>query len=147
MKTFQQFSDSKKKDKEALVDTSDKGVIEIPVKKADKRKKKEALADDLTGLQKQLNKIEKLKDGEFKIVNIVNVSVENPMDSPEFVKEANSSALVINADFSGKDIKRNDSIYITAMVRKTDFSANSFAVFKVRVIDIYSSLSILNSLK
>lgn len=147
MKTFQQFSDSKKKDKEALVDTSDNGVIEIPVKKADKRKKKEPLADDLTGLQSKLNKIEKLKDGEFKIVNIVNVSVENPMDSPEFMKEANSSALVINADFSGKDIKRNDSIYITAMVRKTDFSANSFAVFKVRVIDIYSSLSILNSLK
>jgi hypothetical protein len=112
---------------------SDKG-IEI-----DKSTEKEDLADDLSNIQKVIDKAEKLEDSEYTIVGINDVSMEEPENIDE--------ATIINADLGGKEAKRGDILYITAMVQKKNANWNSMAVLKVRVVDMYKGLSILNTLK
>jgi hypothetical protein len=112
---------------------SDKGV---DIKKSQKQ---EELSDDLTNIQDIIDKSEKLEDGEYTIVGINDVSMEAP--------EKMDEATIINADLGGKEAKRGDIIYITAMVQKKNTNWNSMAVLKVRVVDMYKGLSILNTLK
>jgi len=112
---------------------SDKG---IDFEKSDKQ---EELTDDLTNIQKVIDKAEKLEDSEYTIVGINDVS----MDEPDNIDEAT----IINADLGGKEAKRGDILYITAMVQKKNANWNSMAVLKVRVVDMYKGLSILNTLK
>lgn len=87
---------------------------------------------------KDLDKPEKLEDNEYTIVSISDVSTFKPANVDE--------ATIINADLN-KEIKRGEVLYITAMVQKKNTNWNSMAVFKVRVVDMYKGLSILNSLK
>tara|TARA_B110001454_G_C12576079_1_gene374029 strand:+ start:224 stop:607 length:384 start_codon:yes stop_codon:yes gene_type:complete len=112
---------------------SDKG-IDI-----DKSSEKEDLADDLSNIQKVIDKVEKLEDSEYTIVSINDVSMDEPSNIDE--------ATIINADLGGKEAKRGDILYITAMVQKKNANWNSMAVLKVRVVDMYKGLSILNTLK
>ena len=68
------------------------------------------------------------------------------LDKPTNIDEAT----IINADLGGKEAKRGDILYITAMVQKKKGNYNqnsSMAVLKVRIIDMYNGLSILNTLK
>lgn len=101
-------------------------------------KKFKEYAADLDELKEETEEVIKLEDGEYIIVGINDVSTEKP-DINE--------ATIINADLSGKEVKRNDILYITAMVQKKNVNWNTMAVFKVRVVDMYNGLSILNTLK
>ena len=106
--------------------------------------KKEPLSTDIERLHAQLGKLVKLKDGEFTLVQVVDVSTTDPTAANTELKEA---ATIISADFSNKEVKRNDELYITAMVNKNGVAWNSMAVFKVRVVDIFQGLSALNGLR
>ena len=112
--------------------------ISIKDKKRDKN-----LADDLTSIQDELNKVEKAKNSdEFEIVSILDISKEEPKDLKE--------AVVINAELGNKEVKRGDIMYITAMLKKkkgTWAGPNVMGIVKVRVVDIFNSLSLLNTLK
>lgn len=104
-----------------------------------KKKRDENLSDDISDIQKNIDKIENLEDGEYEIVSINDVSMEKPENIDE--------ATIINADLSGKEAKRGDILYITAMVQKKNMNWNSMAVLKVRVVDMYKGLNTLNTLK
>ncbi len=57
--------------------------------------------------------------------------------------------IIINAgDFSGKEIKRGDIIWLSCLMKKpgSSYSANQQGVVKCRVSDIYLGFSKLNSL-
>jgi len=81
-------------------------------------------------------------DGEWEIESIIDVSKHEP-DLNE--------AIVINAELGDKGIKRGDFIYITAMIhRKSDSSyyhQTQMGVIKVRIVDIYNNMLVLNNLK
>lgn len=100
-------------------------------------KKFKQLSDDINIIEKE--EIIKLEDGEYTILGIHDVTLEEP--------KIKNESIIINADFAGKDVKRNDTIWITAMVQKKNVSWSSMAVFKCRITDMYQGLSILNSLK
>lgn len=105
-----------------------------------KRIENDTLSDSLSKIksdQEKEDKIIKLEDGEYTILGIQDISVEKPKNE----------AMIINADLGGKEIKRGDIIWITAMVQKKNVNWNSMAVLKVRVQDMFQGLSILNTLK
>lgn len=105
---------------------------------------KEGLADDVTELKKELDKIIKVKDGEFYIDSILDISLDNPIDSDTDLKE---SAKIINAEFNDQ-VKRGDIIYITARIKKNDYTSfNSMCVISCRIVDIWQGLSKLSTLK
>lgn len=134
MKSFSTFSKSKGKADDALI-------TKAPVEKEKKKGKKDDLMDDLEPISKAINKIQKVKDGDFTLISIMDVSLTDPTEDT-----SNEAATIINADFGEKEVKRNDMLYITAMIRKKNFSGNMLAVFKVRVVDIFQNISILNTL-
>ena len=107
-----------------------------------KKDKQNTLSTDIEGLNDQLsNVIDGTKlDGEWEIINIIDVSKESPKNE----------AIVINAELGGKDVKRGDFLYITALINKKGSSAyhqSQMGVIKVRVVDIFNSLLVLNSIK
>lgn len=136
MKNFSAFSKTKGKADDALV-------TKAPEEKKDKKgkKKQDDLMDDLEPIAKAINKIQKVKDGDFTLISIMDVSLTDPT-----ADTTNEAATIINADFGEKEVKRNDLLYITAMIRKKNFTGNMLAVFKVRVVDIFQNISILNTL-
>lgn len=85
-----------------------------------------------------IDEIIPLEDNEYEIVGINDISLEEPD-----LKEA----IIINADLGNNKINRGDHLYITAMVKKKDVNWNSMAVLRVRIVDMYNGLSILNTLK
>ena len=105
-----------------------------------KIKKYKELSKDIKN--KNLNiDIENIKNGEYEIESIIDV-FNDPKDIP--IKE---NVIGIPANLSNKELKRNDIIWITAMVRKKGqsySSPSSQAVLKLRVIDIYHGLQYLN---
>jgi hypothetical protein len=79
-------------------------------------------------------------DGEWEISSIIDISTEQPVNE----------AIIINADLGNKNVKRGDEIYITALIHRkgdTAYHQQQMGVLKVRVVDIYNSLFILNSLR
>lgn len=101
-------------------------------------------SNDIESLNNQLlDEVDGTKlDGSWEIVSVVDVSTELPN-----IKEA----LVINAELGNTEIKRGDVIYITAQIKKKDqnpsYNQVKMGVIKVRVVDIYNTLTVLNSLK
>jgi hypothetical protein len=92
---------------------------------------------------KDENEIDKYeKEQEVEIVQITGVISQEEADKID-------ENFVVNAgDFSGKNIKRGDIIWLSCLMKKpgTSFSANQQGVLKCRVSDIYLGLSKLNSL-
>jgi hypothetical protein len=107
-----------------------------------KKSKTKNLSNDISDLDHQL--IDGLNstilDGEWEIVNVVDVSMNNP--------EINE-AIIINAELGDKGVKRGDFIYITALIQKkgSQYHQNQMGVLKVRVVEIYNTLMVLNQLK
>lgn len=103
--------------------------------KFNKYKKEEHLKDE--------NEIDKYeKEQEVEIVQITGVI------SQEEAAKIDENFVVNAGDFSGKNIKRGDIIWLSCLMKKpgTSFSANQQGVLKCRVSDIYLGLSKLNSL-
>jgi hypothetical protein len=101
------------------------------------------LSDDISNLP-QID-IEKIKSGEYEIENVIDVFLD-----PNDIKLQESGIIGITTDLTNKEVKRGDTVYITAMLRKsgsTSFSSPSIqAVLKLRVVDIYHGLSYLNKI-
>ena len=107
----------------------------------EKSKKDKELSTDISKLDDQIDdEIEGTKlDGEWDIINIIDVSKEMPTNE----------AIVINAELGDKTVKRGDYIYITALIQKkgNQFHQNQMGCLKVRVVDIYNTLLMLNNLR
>jgi len=81
----------------------------------------------------------KIKLGEFEIESIIDI-----FHDPKDIKENFAG---ISSDLTKNEVKRGDTIYITAMIKKSGHSMTSpatQAVLKLRIIDIYNGLSYLN---
>jgi len=106
-----------------------------------KKDKEEDLSNDITELDDQLSDEIKstILDGEWEIVNIIDVSTEKPTNE----------SIIINAELGNKEVKRGDFIYITALINKKGkpYHQSQMGVLKVRVIEIYNTLLVLNSLR
>jgi hypothetical protein len=83
---------------------------------------------------------EKVK--EVEIVQITGVISE------EEAKKIDENFVVQGGDFSGKEIKRGDYIWLSCLMKKpgTSYAAQQQGVLKCRVTDIYLGLSKLNQL-
>ena len=107
----------------------------------EKSKKDKELSTDISKLDDQIDdEIEGTKlDGEWDIINIIDVSKEMPTNE----------AIIINAELGDKTVKRGDYIYITALIQKkgNQFHQNQMGCLKVRVVDIYNTLLMLNNLR
>jgi hypothetical protein len=88
-------------------------------------------------------KLEKLKDNDFTIVGIQDVSLNDPREKNPALEEA----MVISGDFGGNEVKRGDIIWITAIIKKNNYNLNSMAVIKTRVVDLYQGMSALSNIK
>ena len=105
-----------------------------------KTKLKEYLQDDITEFENEIDKYEKVK--EIEIIQITGVISE------EEAKKIDENLIVYAGDFSGKDVKRGDYIYLSCMMKKpgTSYSPQQQGVLQCRVTDIYLGLTKLNSL-
>jgi hypothetical protein len=116
-----------------------KNNVELPEKETfeiDLSKNKDQNIDDSEYIRTEMENTLSLDSVEIEY--ITDISLEKPTDLKENI--------IINADLGGNEVKRNDVLYITAMVKKKNVNWNSMAVLKVRVTDIYQGLSILNTL-
>jgi len=107
------------------------------------KNKSELVSDDIEKLDDQIESEsnDTKLDGEWEIASIIDVSKMMP-DINE--------AIIINAELGDKSVKRGDEIYITALIHRkgsTTYHHQQMGVIKVRVVDIYNNLFILNSLR
>lgn len=106
-----------------------------------KKDKSNSLSNDIDALDDQVSDEVKgtILDGEWEIVNVIDVSMNQPTNE----------SVVINAELGNKEVKRGDYIYITALLNKKDkpYHQSQMGVIKVRVVEIYNTLLVLNQLK
>lgn len=105
-------------------------------------KKYQELSKDIEGEIFEVD-VEKIKNGEYEIESIIDVFLD-PKDLPIKLQE---SGVGVNTDLSVKEVKRGDTIYITAFLRKPGMSLASPAVqgvLKLRVVDMFYGLQHLN---
>ena len=95
--------------------------------------------DDITKIETDEG-YEKVK--EVEIVQITGVISE------EEAKKIDEAHVIHAGDFSGKEIKRGETIWLSCLMKKPglSYSANQQGVLKCRVSDIYLGLSKLNQL-
>jgi hypothetical protein len=97
------------------------------------------LSDDITKIETD--------DGYEKVQKVEIIQVTGVLSEEEAAKV--DEAHVIHAgDFSGKEVKRGDYIYLSCLMKKpgTSYAANQQGVLQVRVTDIFIGLSKLNQL-
>lgn len=105
-----------------------------------KIKKFDELSKDIKQKDLEID-IEQVEKGEYEIQSIIDV-FQDPKDIP--VQE---NIIGVPGDLSKGEVKRGDTIYLTAMIKKKGSSFSSpatQAVLRLRVIDIYHGLSYLN---
>ena len=106
-----------------------------------KIKKFDELSNDIESIDLEMD-IEKIKSGGFEIESIIDV-----FHDPKDIEIKENNIIGIPSDLSKKELKRGDTIYITALIKKKgmSFSAPATqAVLKVRIVDIYHGLAYLN---
>lgn len=113
-----------------------------------KKDKTNNLSNDIDSLDDQLSDEVKstILDGEWQIDSILSISSEPPTED----QIKSNEAIVINAELGNEPVKRGDFIYITALINKRGSSMvhqSQMGVIKVRVVEIYNTLMILNQLK
>lgn len=96
--------------------------------------------DDITQFENEIEKCETQQ--EVEIVQITGVISE------EEAAKIDENFIVNAGDFSGKNIKRGDIIWLSCLMKKpgTSFTSNQQGVLKCRITDIYLGLTKLNSL-
>lgn len=111
------------------------------------KKNTDNTSTDIEDLKDQLQKeIDSTKlDGEWEIHSIQGISLDPPTEDELKANEA----IVINAELGNKPVKRGDFIYITALINKKGgyVHQNQMGVLKVRIIEIYNTLLVLNNLR
>jgi len=117
------------------------------VKKFDKTKEYQSLSDDVTALAK-------LDTGEYEeIEGPVNITqILGVVTDPEEIKEIEKSVkenVTLDTSIIVKDIKRGQTLWLTAMLEKSNTSswnAQNLGVIKVRVVDYFYGLNKLRTL-
>jgi hypothetical protein len=103
--------------------------------------KEDDLSNDITQLDDQVSDEVKntILDGEWDIVNVIDVSANKPTNE----------AIIINAELGDKQVKRGEFLYVTALINKKGrpYHQSQMGVLKVRVVEIYNTLLVLNSLR
>lgn len=103
--------------------------------------KEDDLSNDITQLDDQVSDEVKntILDGEWDIVNVIDVSTNKPTNE----------AIIINAELGDKQVKRGEFLYVTALINKKGrpYHQSQMGVLKVRVVEIYNTLLVLNSLR
>ena len=118
------------------------------LKKFDKTEEFQPLSDDIVAISKLDNgNYEKVK-GPVEIVQITGVITDK--DEIEKLDEI-AGGPVFSTDLGVKQVKRGDTIWITAFIQKPGTQSwsnqQSQATLKCRIVDIYMGLNKLNSLK
>jgi len=118
------------------------------IKKFDKDQEFQSLSDDIIAISKLDNGDYEKITGPIEIVQITGVIT----DKDEIKKlDEIAGGPVFTTDLGIKQVKRGDTIWITAFIQKpstTSWTAqNSQAVLKCRIVDIYYGLSKLNTIK
>jgi hypothetical protein len=112
-----------------------------------KKSKTKNLSNDIDSLNDQLDDQIKstILDGEWEIQSVISVSTEPPTED----QIKSNEAIVINAELGKDPVKRGDFIYITALINKKGnyVHQSQMGVIKVRVVEIYNTLLVLNQLK
>lgn len=113
-----------------------------------KKDKAKDLSNDIDSLDDQLSDEVKstILDGEWQIDSVLSISSEPPTED----QIKSNEAIVINAELGKEPVKRGDFIYITALINKRGSSMihqSQMGVIKVRVVEIYNTLMVLNQLK
>ena len=111
------------------------------------------LSDDVEVFKKSSEKdeVEKLDTDEWAIKKIVDI-IKDPKEIEELenqIQEAKGGT-VLSTDISAKDVKRGDTLWLTAILapknKSVAYSPGTMGVLKVRVTDIYYGLSKLKSM-
>ncbi len=106
-----------------------------------KKDKPADLSNDIQNLDDQI--LDQVKttilDGDWEIVNVIDVSTNKPTNE----------AIIINAELGDKQIKRGEFLYVTALINKKGrpYHQSQMGVVKVRVVEIYNTLLVLNTLR
>lgn len=113
-----------------------------------KKKQSKDLSTDIDNLDDQLSDEVKstILKGEWEIQSIISVSNEPPTED----EIKSNEAIIINAELGTKPVKRGDFIYITALINKrgsSSYHQSQMGVIKVRVVEIFNSLLVLNQLR
>lgn len=103
--------------------------------------------DDFEILKKAENdEVEKLDTDEWQITKIIDV-IKDPKEVEEYenqLKEA-KGGVKLNTDLDAKDVKRGDTLWLTAMLaprnKSNAYAPGQIGVIKVRVTDIFYGLS------
>lgn len=118
------------------------------VDKFEKDKEFQPLSDDIIAISKLDNgEYEKVK-GPMEIVQITGLIT----DEQEIKKlDEIAGGPVINTDLSLKQVKRGDTIWLTAILQRPSstavYNSQTISTIKVRIIDIFYGLSKLSTLK
>lgn len=98
------------------------------------------LSDDITDIKPELDNYEKVK--EVEVIQITGIL------SDEEVSKLDEAMVIHAGDFSNKEIKRGDYIYLSCLLKKpgNSYSVQNQGVIQCRVSDIFFGLSKLNSL-
>jgi hypothetical protein len=118
------------------------------IKAFDKSGEFQPLSDDIIAISKLDNgDYEKVK-GPVNIIQITGVIT----DEDEIKKlDEIAGGPVLNTDLSLKQVKRGDTIWLTALLQKPSssavFNAQTMSVIKARIVDIYYGLNKLNQMK
>lgn len=121
---------------------------EKKIKKFNKDKEFQSLSDDIIAISKLDNGDYQKVKGPVKIVQITGVITDE-----EEIKKLDEIAggPVLNTDLSLKQVKRGDTIWLTALLQKpsnsTVYNSQTMSVIKARIVDIYYGLNKLNQMK
>lgn len=98
------------------------------------------LADDI--LQFDGEEYKKVKEP-MEIVQLTGIITDE-----EQIKKLEEDFVVQGGDFSGKEVKRGDYIWISCLMKKpgTSYAPQSIGVLKTRVTDVFLGLSKLNQI-
>ena len=100
------------------------------------------LQDDISALMKDGEKYVKI-DEPMEIVQVTGVLTDE-----EEIKKIEEHFVVHAGDFSGKEVKRGDIVWLSCLIKKpgNSYTPNQQAVLKLRITDIFIGLSKLNQL-
>lgn len=110
------------------------------------------LSDDVTVFQKDADgNIEKLDTKEWEISKIVDViKDQDEIDDIEKQLSEKNVGFQLSSDLDAKDLKRGDTIYLTAILapknKSVAYSPGTMGVIKARIVDMYYGLNKLKSL-
>jgi hypothetical protein len=118
----------------------------------DKTDNNQNLADDVeVYLKNEEGEIEKLDSKEWEVSKIVDV-IKDPKEIEDIEKQLSEKnvGFKLSTDLDAKDLKRGDTIYLTAILaprnKSVAYSPGTMGVIKARIVDMYYGLSKLKNI-